>query len=283
MVAYTQSFVDQTDIYCSYSTDGGGSFSTSSPLPRTFDNEKSVALTVSDSSGRYHAAFWRAYDIEYTYTDATSPLPWAPTTLINEANWASSVYSRPAICVNPTASLQEEARMAWTDYRGTFYDIYFDKPGDNPPMDSDNDGILDSIEDADHDGFVDADETDPNDADTDDDGLSDGVEDANHNGSVDDNETDPRLLDTDNDGLQDGTEIGETSGTSDTDGGIFIPDADGGATTTDPLDDDTDNDGILDGDEDINHNGAVDPGETDPNVSDRSKAMPWIPLLLLDD
>ncbi|MBU0740824.1 hypothetical protein KKG45_05665 [bacterium] len=126
MVAYTGSVVSQTDIYCVYSTDGGTSFGAESPLPRTFDNEKSVALSVSDSGGRYHAAFWRAYDIEYTYTDATSPLPWAPTTLVNEANWASSVYSRPAICVNPTRSLEEEACVAWADYRGSFYDVYFD-------------------------------------------------------------------------------------------------------------------------------------------------------------
>jgi hypothetical protein len=126
MVAYTGSIASQTDIYCVFSTNGGTSFSAESPLPRTFDNEKSVALSVSDSGGRYHAAFWRAYDIEYTYTDATSPLPWAPTTLVNEANWASSVYSRPAICVNPTKPLGQEACVAWTDYRGAFYDVYFD-------------------------------------------------------------------------------------------------------------------------------------------------------------
>jgi hypothetical protein len=126
MVAFTQSFVSQTDIFCAYSTNGGDAYSSSSALPRTFDNEKSVALSVSDSGGRYHAAYWRAYDIEYTYTDATSPLPWAPTTLVNEANWASSVYSRPAICVNPTQPLAQEACVAWTDYRGSFYDVYFD-------------------------------------------------------------------------------------------------------------------------------------------------------------
>ena len=126
MVAFTRYFASQTDIYCAYSTDGGDSYSAESPLPRTFDNEKSVALSVSDSGGRYHAAFWRAYDIEYTYTDATSPLPWAPTTTVNEANWASSVYSRPAICVNPTKPLAQEACVAWTDYRGMYYDVYFD-------------------------------------------------------------------------------------------------------------------------------------------------------------
>lgn len=126
MVAYTQTFASQTDIFCSYSTNGGTSFSSGGALPRTFDNEKSVALAVSDTGGRYHAAYWRAYDIVYTNTDATSPIPWVPIALVNEANWASSLYSRPAICVNSTKPQAQEACVAWTDYRGAFYDIYFD-------------------------------------------------------------------------------------------------------------------------------------------------------------
>jgi|GEM_PF-5771612 len=126
MVAYTKSDGSQSDIFCSYSTDGGDSYSANYPLPRTFDNEKSVALTVSDSTGRYHAAYWRNYDVQYTYTDATSPLPWASATLVNEANWASGLYTRPAICVNPTKPSAYEACVAWTDLRGTYYDVYFD-------------------------------------------------------------------------------------------------------------------------------------------------------------
>lgn len=95
--------------------------------------------------------------------------------------------------------------------------------------DSDSDGIPDIIEDADMDGEVDANETDPNDPDTDDDGLLDGIEiddtdgnvtdplnedtdgdfildgieDANKNGRRDGNETDPNLADTDGDGYSD--------------------------------------------------------------------------------
>ena len=130
--------------------------------------------------------------------------------------------------------------------------------------------------------------TDPNDADTDDDGILDGVEDANHNGLVDTGETDPCNIDSDGDGIQDGTELGISEPVTDPDGDgpllgtdtdVFIPDADP-ATTTDPLNPDTDGDGLTDGEEDTNHNGRVDPGETDPNPV---KAMPWIPLLLLDD
>ncbi len=60
-------------------------------------------------------------------------------------------------------------------------------------QDSDNDGLQDSLEES---GC-----TDPNDADTDDDGILDGVEDANHNGVLDAGETDPCDPDTDNDGI----------------------------------------------------------------------------------
>ena len=65
--------------------------------------------------------------------------------------------------------------------------------------------------DSDHDGLSDCRErkisgTLPRDFDSDDDGLADGVEDANHNGVVDSGETDPTLADSDDDGLSDGVE-----------------------------------------------------------------------------
>jgi|GEM_PF-1524012 len=107
--------------------------------------------------------------------------------------------------------------------------------------------------------------TDPNDADTDDDGIIDGDEDANHNGIKDPGETDPCDADTDGDGIQDGTERGVTLSDvgSGTDLAVFQPDEDP-ETTTDPLNDDQDGDGLKDGEEDVNHNGKVDPGESDP-------------------
>jgi parallel beta-helix repeat protein len=134
-----------------------------------------------------------------------------------------------------------------------------------PPFDSDGDCLSDEVE-----ALL---GTDIYDLDTDDDGISDADEDANHSGIVDDNETDPTKADTDDDYLQDGTELGITEPLSDpdeeghllgTDTNVFIPDADP-TTTTDPLNPDTDGDGPKDGEEDINHNGRVDLGETDPN------------------
>lgn len=118
-------------------------------------------------------------------------------------------------------------------------------------------------------------------ADSDDDGILDGNEDKNHDGIIDTaaGETDPCDPDTDGDGIYDGTEIGLTAPqnpqATDQSQGYFVPDADP-STTTDPTDPDTDGDGISDGQEDANHNGLVDPGETDP--SDNS-SRPTIILL----
>lgn len=145
--------------------------------------------------------------------------------------------------------------------------------------DADGDGLTDEQEfligtdpddaDTDGDGIPDGIEhwtgTDPLDDDSDDDGILDGEEDKNGNGIVDDGETNPRLFDTDGDGLSDGLEIGLTEPQgNDTDLAVFVADADP-TTTTDPLKFDTDGGGLSDGQEDLNGNGAVDPGETDPN------------------
>jgi hypothetical protein len=165
-------------------------------------------------------------------------------------------------------------------------DLFPDNP--NEHADADGDGIGDNSDpDDDNDGMADAIESghgclNPNDADTDDDGIPDGVEDADHDGIVDADETSPCLADTDGDGIQDGTETGVTTGVADTDPAVFVPDVDP-ATTTNPLWADTDCDGVSDGDEDSDHNGRVDAGESDPNAADGdNKSMPWIPLLLND-
>ncbi len=149
-------------------------------------------------------------------------------------------------------------------------------------LDSDNDGLIDSIEHASC--------TNPNDADTDDDGILDGTEDANHNGIKDNTEdinhngildeaedlnndgilnpaeTNPCMADTDGDGIQDGTEIGLTPGDIGfgTEVDNFIPDVDP-TTTSDPTLADSDWDGLSDGEEDINRNGFCDIGESNPS------------------
>ncbi len=164
------------------------------------------------------------------------------------------------------------------------------------PIDADSDdgGVVDGSEDADHDGVVDAGELDPtaghgaddvNLVDADQDGLSDGEEiaagtdpndsDSDDDGVKDGDEVNPTAdddgdglvnandADSDNDGIYDGTEMGLD---------CFVPgapyclaDGDGGGTKTSAVLPDSDGGGVKDGVEDANHNGVLDPGETDPN------------------
>ncbi len=111
--------------------------------------------------------------------------------------------------------------------------------------------------------------TDPLDRDSDEDGFLDSTEDANTNGRRDDAETDPSQFDTDNDGLSDGMELGRTEPEESdvTDAEVFQADTNS-STTTDPLVADSDHDGLNDGLEDKNANGDVDSAETDPNNPD---------------
>lgn len=129
---------------------------------------------------------------------------------------------------------------------------------DSSVVDRDSDGLGDDLEETLN--------SDPLDADTDDDGSSDGDEadpaldgDGDHAISVLD-------VDSDNDGLFDGTESGRGCSGVATDAslGHCRPDADMGATKTSPVDADTDDGGVRDGSEDVNLNGVVDAGETDP-------------------
>ncbi|MCE9672279.1 adventurous gliding motility lipoprotein CglD [Myxococcus stipitatus] len=99
--------------------------------------------------------------------------------------------------------------------------------------------------------------------DSDCDGLTDAEEFANvYPGGL---KTDPGKRDTDGDGIRDGVEVGRTSSVDPS--CSFYPDKDPD-TRTSPVKKDTDGDGIDDGMEDLNRNGARDPGETDPNALD---------------
>ena len=166
-------------------------------------------------------------------------------------------------------------------------------------LDSDNDGLPDEVEENTC--------TDPNNPDTDDDGISDGVEDDNHNGLVDTDETDPCKEDTDGDGMFDGWEISNglnpliSDATVDVDGDT-LSNVGEFTNNTDPNNPDTDGDKMLDGWEVVNSlNPLFDDSQadadgdgysnleeyqrqTDPNdpASHPVKAMPWLPLLLDD-
>lgn len=131
--------------------------------------------------------------------------------------------------------------------------------------DSDGDGLPDGDEgDKDADGRLGTAETDPLQADTDGDHITDAAE-VRTFGTL------PNGCDTDGDGLSDGLEIGEVN--------PFAPSGDcmglqsagsnfDNVRALDPLKPDADGDGIADGVEDANHNGWLDPEETDPSSKD---------------
>ncbi|WP_240359172.1 adventurous gliding motility protein AgmC [Pyxidicoccus trucidator] len=198
--------------------------------------------------------------------------------------------------------LTDGLELGLTEPEGTDTDLTVFTPDLDPttttnPLNVDTDGgsVRDGVEDANHNGRVDAGETnplvaaddtdtdgdgvddateielglDPRDADTDDDGVTDGADgltDTDGDGTID-----ARDPDSDNDGLLDGTEQGVTRENApvgtDTSSPNFVPDADP-STTTDPKRADTDGDGLTDGAEDADSNGAVSSTETDPNKAD---------------
>ena len=133
------------------------------------------------------------------------------------------------------------------------------KASDDPGVvDGDGDGLSDALENA-----LD---TNPSDADSDDDGLPDGAEPNPSDDGDGDGAMNVVDFDADDDGLIDGTEAGRACTGEGTDPAAMkcIADADGGATKTFVLVADTDGGSKSDGAEDTNHNGTVDPGETNP-------------------
>ena len=77
-------------------------------------------------------------------------------------------------------------------------------------------------------------------------------------------------VDSDSDGLNDDEELtlGTNPQVADTDGDLISDGLEVKVTHTAPLDDDSDDDGLMDGNEDLNRNGLLDEGETDPHLAD---------------
>jgi hypothetical protein len=172
------------------------------------------------------------------------------------------------------------------------YDMDPSTHTDPTNKDSDNDRLMDGAEDWNWDGKGDTTETDAKSADSDKDGLADGDEDRNGNSIADKDETSPLLADSDHDGVADAQEVktGANPMHCDSDGdgepdGIEnnIPNENaaagcpgaptGGSNFANPSvlsssSVDSDRDGLKDGDEDANHNGWLDPNESDPTTVD---------------
>jgi len=231
---------------------GSASWPESSPAPVTtatmnsfISDSKQLLLTLSNSQGTLDAAGWM---VTASSTEAVSPV----SSYVSDGAGENQAYVNldqffGAHGLNLSLSGDHEINLAIKgfasgeitsamnlDFSNNFYvstiypmeitvDAFIDSDGDGLPdslenawctdpnvADTDEDGISDGTEDTNHNGAVDVNETDPCDPDTDDDGLLDGEEDVNHNGIVDGQETDPTSPDTDNDGMHDGWEVNNT-------------------------------------------------------------------------
>jgi hypothetical protein len=186
---------------------------------------------------------------------------------------AGTALSRRRFIVDADPSTRTDVLRADTD-RGGVMDGLEDlnlngrtdqgerNPGDGPDdlvvaLDADGDRMADALE-----TFL---GTNPRDRDSDDDGVIDGDEQQFSDDTDGDGLINALDADSDDDGVFDGTELGVTMPSIDTNENkkAFAPDADP-ATRSSPLSADTDRGGKKDGFEDVNLNGRVDPGETNP-------------------
>lgn len=129
-------------------------------------------------------------------------------------------------------------------------------------IDADGDGLIDDVDpDDDNDGITDLVELGLRDCDLNQDGILSVSQDANGNGTFDVGEEGELLKCA---ALSLGGKEFLHKGAFP--GGVY-PDFDGDGLP-DYLDTDSDNDGLTDGQEDLNHDGDLDPGETDPRNPD---------------
>jgi hypothetical protein len=134
LVTYTRKYTStDNDILYAYSQDGGITWNKYHSLDSSFDNSTLSDVVTSNYQGVFHAIYWKNFNIFYSSTSYLTPTAWANPNIINEGNSVTSLS--PSIGVNPTQSSDEEAVIAWTDFRngGNGNDIYFDSLINTPP------------------------------------------------------------------------------------------------------------------------------------------------------
>jgi len=121
------------DIQYAYSTDNGEYWSNSWLAMDSYVDEKTPAVVVdgqestsSEMYGRIHIAYWRDTQISYWEAPFDAPWSWTPKERVSDpAAYASAVYTKPCITVCRSDDGSHLPVIAWTDYRGSSYDIYY--------------------------------------------------------------------------------------------------------------------------------------------------------------
>ncbi len=201
---------------------------------------------------------------------------------VTEQDETNNIAATPNSTADPNADIDGDGLIRRDEEEGFLIPAGVVFPADNagsPEIPAENTRTFDTEIDTDDDGLSDSLErqinTNPADSDTDNDGLTDGEEDVNRDGVVDANETDPRMWDTDGDGLSDkeeGDGFTLTRFPADSISGRFQSQY-VTRVMTNPRVADTDGDGISDWDEvntwarwailaeDANGDGALNDGE----------------------
>ncbi|MDJ0660199.1 MAG: sialidase family protein [Crocosphaera sp.] len=129
LVAYTRDYYNSgdLDIYYAYTKSGGTSWTKNMGLSNSSSTDEQ-AVEISHSEDNFHVAFVRnpEHDIRYRRTATSSLTAWTSPITINEGQKASVVHPKPALCTDPTRLVDQQASIAWTDYRDTYYDVFFD-------------------------------------------------------------------------------------------------------------------------------------------------------------
>ncbi len=245
----------------------------SDPLNPCDPNPNATACTSMDADGD---GFFAGLD------DPDDTIPCVPSTAANTCDFDSDGLTNgndldddgdgvlDTYDVDPYNPNSDSDSDGLSDIIETGGDGEYNEGTDTNPLDSDtdNDGILDGVEDTDKDGSHDIGvETDALNADTDGDGLEDGEEDTNFNGQLDAGESDPLddcdpvkvgpLCDFDGDGL-----VNADDPDDDNDGVLDENDINDFNPNSD-----SDGDGIVDKDETTNGSNPLNACDPNPNVS----------------
>jgi len=130
IVAYTADLGGgNCDIRYTYTLTGGADWSPYWEIaadPARYEAYCDVA--TSNIGGRFHVAYYDEGTIRYEYSDWDDFTNWSAPQDASDEGVATPTWPRPAIGIIPSMPLDEEAGVAWTDYRVLNREIYYDSP-----------------------------------------------------------------------------------------------------------------------------------------------------------